>query len=164
MRTLKFKPSFREQLNANQRGLDMLADLSGKPRIALHVPVAAKKRARAGSTGEPLERDVQAAIIAYLLHHPQVRLVERINSGTATDQSGNYVRFHTIYQKGLRKPDLDCMLADGRRMVIEVKRPGWTKPINEREEEQGNYLALIRSLGGIGIFATCIEDVQAALK
>ena len=116
-----------------------------------------------------LEADVQRDIIAYLLQHPSVAMVERINSGSVSDSSGNFVRFHILYlPKGARGikmkvPDLHATLAGGHRMVIECKREGWRLGNDAREIEQANYLKYLRDHGCIAIFATCVEDVSAAL-
>jgi len=101
-------------------------------------------------------------------------MVERINSGSAYGDGGQYVKFHWLYipkwhriekqsSAGYRVPDLRCLLVGGKTLFIEVKREGWTKPNDQREHEQDNYLSLARHCGCIAIFATCIEDVETAL-
>lgn len=167
---------FREQLQKNQNSLDILAALSGKPRIIIDMPPPRKKRAikvesnisKPVKSKTPLEADIQRAIIDMLLVHPKVGLVERINSGTAqetaADGTKRYIQFNRIYRKGLRKVDLDCTLTDGRRLVIEVKRPPWFSPKNLREQEQGAYIQVINDLGGVGLFATSVDCVIEKLK
>ena len=34
-----------------------------------------------------------------------------------------------------------------------------TKPTDQREHEQAAFLQMVRDAGGIGVFATCAEDV-----
>ena len=38
--------------------------------------------------------------------------------------------------------------------AIECKRPGWVAPENERDRAQASFISTVRSLGGIGGFAT----------
>lgn len=119
----------------------------------------------------PLETDIQRAIIEFLLRHPKIGLVERINSGAAVGENSHgkktFVRFNKIYAHNLRRVDIDCTLTGpsigGKRFVIEVKRPPWTKPTDQREIEQANYIDLIYSLGGHGMFAVSVEQVAAYL-
>lgn len=35
-----------------------------------------------------------------------------------------------------------------------------TKPTDQREHEQAAFLQMVRDAGGVGIFATCVEDVD----
>lgn len=167
------REDFRERLAANQKSLDILAALTGKPRIIINMPPPRKKRAPKShefklTENRPLESDIQKDIIKMLLAHPKVGLVERINSGaameTSADGSTRYIKFNRIYAHGMRKVDLDCTLMDGRRMVIEVKRPPWKLPKDDREKEQAAYIAAINRLGGFGMFATSVESVLAALE
>lgn len=56
-------------------------------------------------------------------------------------------------------PDLLCCSKQGRFIGVEVKRPGQKpKPI------QQSFLDTINSLGGVGIVATSVEDVETQLK
>lgn len=41
---------------------------------------------------------------------------------------------------------------------VEVKKPGWSKPTNERERAQSAFLTNVKALGGIGLFAQSVED------
>lgn len=161
---------------ANQKSLDILAAVTGKPRMIINMPPPRKKRApkiyesdtcKPVKSKTPLESDIQRAIIGLLLAHPKVGLVERSNSGaaleTAEDGTRRYIQFNRVYAKGLRKVDLDCTLKDGRRLVIEVKRPPWTGPKTPREIEQGAYIQCINELGGLGLFATSVDCVIRAL-
>jgi hypothetical protein len=63
----------------------------------------------------------------------------------------------------MRVSDLWCVLVDGRICVIECKRGDWTKPCNEREIEQQNFITHICDNGGIGFFAASVEAVRKNL-
>jgi hypothetical protein len=133
------------------------------------------KRAPIGQSGVPLESDVLKTIVDGLRRHRMVGMVERINSGTAIEGSGDEKRFITynhVYSvpehDKLRASDLSCTLKNGpwagRRLAVEVKRPGWKAPHGEREAQQAEYLTVIRECGGYGIFATSWEDVFSELN
>jgi len=154
-----FKPSVRELQESSEKAQDFYALMSGRPRPEFKPLKPKQVRAKAGANGNVLESDVQAAIISYLTRHPNVCVVERHNSGVAFNASGAPVRFNTVYAQNVKKVDLDVQLKNGIRLVIEVKRPGWKKPINSREEDQSAYIELIKSGGGRGCFATDISDV-----
>lgn len=166
-RKLAFRPTLPDTKRANDGGQRHWSAMSGKPipdGVLNNVP-ARKTRAPSQPSLLPTEAEVQKAIITYLCANPKVCLVERHNSGAVTD--GNYyVQFHHIYGsmgKRVRKADICGLLRDGRMFAIEVKRPPFTGPRNEREVEQGNYLELVRSCGGIGIFAVSVDDVRKFL-
>jgi len=170
---LGFKTSHAEYKRQIQTALGHLAAASGMPTPAEQLAISTAKpkqtRAKPGADGRKLESEVQAEIIKYLLQHPAVAMVERINSGAVYGAEGQFIRFHTIYKpkyiqySPMRVVDLSVTLTDATRMVIECKREGWSKPSDQREQEQANYLAHIRKCGGIGIFATSTDDVRVAL-
>lgn len=162
--------TLRQILEENQKQADFLCDLMGNPRrenkMLQKLGQKKEKEFKLVSPPQPLESDIQKAIITYLLKHPKIGLVERINSGAASgeDAHGNrtFVRFHKIYAHNMRKVDIECTLKGphgGKRLVIEVKRPPWTKPRDEREREQENYINHVYSLGGYGLFACSLEQV-----
>ena len=116
------------------------------------------------------ESDIQRDIIAMLRKHPKVASVERHNSGTAMemDSEGNkrFVKYNTVYKvRGvrMRKVDIDCTLINGKRFVCEVKKPPFTRPRDQREYEQENYINHVRAATGYGLFATSVLEVDAAL-
>lgn len=174
---LTMRKTLRQTLEENQMQSDFLSDLMGNPRRENKMlqelgpkkerTPKKEKEFKLVSPPQPLESDIQKAIITYLLKHPKIGLVERINSGAASgeDAQGNktFVRFHKIYAHNLRKVDLECTLKGphigGKRLVIEVKRPPWTKPRDQREREQENYINHVYSLGGYGLFACSLEQV-----
>lgn len=171
---LGFTASYADRRRQNKAALDYYAAVSGRDtppeQAALHADVCDKiTRGPRKPSNIPTEAETQRAIIAYLCVHPKIALVERHNSGAVIDQQkGYYIEFHHLYSRGfkgekMRKPDICGMLKDGRYYAIEVKREGWRGPSDQREIEQGNYLAHVRACGGIGIFATGVDDVGAAL-
>lgn len=137
------------------------------------IPDAPKKRA----APRQLEAPVVQAIGELLAVHPRVIWAARFNSGAASYEaaSGRYapVWFHKFLRapEKMRMPDFMGIVADSLGyhnldfiIAIEAKAPGWTKPRDDREREQAAFLAMIRSAGGIGIFATSAEQVAEALK
>ncbi len=174
-RRLGFKPSLRDQQRTNKLNMELYR--TGPEQhpdiVKLFADVKPKQtRAKPGADGRKLESEVQLEIIKYLLQHPAVAMVERINSGAVYGESGNFIRFHHLMLPKkwigrfgrLRVVDLNVMMDDGRRLAIECKREGWLKPTDDREKEQANYLAFVKFCGGIGIFATSTEAVSEALR
>ena len=171
------RESLRDTMLRHQQSMDMLADLHGKPRVqAAGIPAAPKPRAPAAMRATlkapvPLESEIQKQIVDGLRMHRMVGLVERINSGAALETSDDgkrrYIEFSHIYPVAdagkMRAVDLSVTLRDGRRFVIEVKRPPWNGPRNQRELEQENYIRHIERCGGLGMFACGWDDVARKL-
>lgn len=164
--------SLRDQMLGHQATMDMYAALSGKPRVEIRdIPAAPKKRAPSQPSNIPLEADVLKQIIDGLRMHPMIGLVERVNSGSAvetnSDGSQRHIRFHHVYrvdERRMRSVDIHCTLKpSGKRFVIEVKRPGWKQPRDDREREQQAYIDRVRECGGHGLIATSWEEVAAYL-
>ena len=144
------------------------------------------KPVRARAAPRQLEAPVVAAISQLLAVHPRVIWAARFNSGAASYEaaSGKYapIWFHKFLRapEKMRMPDFFGLqsvrsalvgtpekwvsFGNGIPFAIEAKAPGWTKPRDDREREQAAFLAMIRNAGGIGIFATSVDDVAAALK
>ena len=165
--------SHRDQLLRNQSSMNLYADLYGKPRVTIDIPPAPKPRAPAQPSGLPLEKDVQFDIIMELRRHPMVGLVERVNSGTAMEVNGDgskrFIDFSHVYSvpgvERMRPSDISVTLKpSGRRLVIEVKRPGWSRPRDERERQQIAYIQHIRACGGYGMVATSWDEVSTELE
>jgi hypothetical protein len=164
--------SYKQTLANNRSAGRYYAAMAGLPANQMDiepVPAALKPKKTGLVRNDPLEKDIQKDIISMLRIHPRVALVEAHNSGAAYMPGKNGEEFpmwfNHIYMKGLRMPDVHATLKGGaRRLVIEVKRPPWTKPRDDREREQAKYLEVINDAGGIGIFATCVEDVIDALE
>ena len=160
-----------EQIRANTLASRFYARMSIKPVALPEVPDLPAPRAKAVPSGKPLETDIQAEIIAMLRKHPKVAIVERHNSGTAVEQNRDgekrYVRFNTVFKVGgvrMRKSDIDCTLTNGKRFVVEVKRPPWKGPTDQRETEQENYIKHVRASTGYGMFAVSVAQVAGALE
>jgi hypothetical protein len=175
MKKPTFKLGLRDQQRAVKTHMESLARLHG---VTLPEGALSDVKDKVTRTPKPhagkLEAKVQSEIIDYLLRHPAVALVERINSGAVYNANGAFIRFHHIYtpkqfktlpieRSKFRAPDLHVTLTDGKRCVIECKAESWQKPCNEREYEQANYIAHIIAHGGIGFFAASVEAVRKNL-
>ena len=102
----------------------------------------------------PLEAEVLPAVLDVLRWHPAVAWVERMNRGGFVNPSGQYVNFGF---EGMS--DLTGQMRDGRRLEVEVKRPG-RKPTNE----QRKYLERVRAAGGVAFYATSVDDVIREMR
>ena len=111
---------------------------------------------------DPLEADVQRAIMDLLAVHPKVAFAGRFNSGAVvTEHTGKngkskrgFYRMNTI--PGFS--DIHGMLKTGRALYVEVKRRGeYLRP------EQATFLELVRLHGGLGIVAYDAQQVADAL-
>ena len=158
------KKPLRETRRENQKGLDTWAKMYGKEQM-VHIPVKPKREIVNRSDKHELEASVIADISKLLAHHPKVLFARRNNSGAASmlgrDGKEMPVFFNRIIKSPvpMRIPDIDGYLTDGRKFAIECKRRNWTKPTDQREHEQAAFLQMVRDAGGIGVFATCAEDV-----
>ncbi len=163
----------RETLAANEKALNALMRMAGKGPVPIHKSVAlkAKRVMKARIADGTYESDIQADIIDMLRTHPKVRLVERHNSGTqvevGADGQKRFTKFNHIFKVNgvrMRKSDIDCTLTNGKRFVVEVKRPPWSEPTDQREREQENYINHVKAATGYGMFATSVAEVEAALN
>lgn len=153
-----FRKSFAQGLRDNQKAHNDLGALWGKPPLDMRAP-AARQPAQSprGSTGKPLERDVQRAVLAYLRAHPAVAFAGRLNSGSAQLQDGRPIWFHTL---GNGAPDIVGAMRKGCAwLAIEVKRPG-SKP----RPEQVAWLQAISDAGGCAGWVDCVEDAERILR
>ena len=150
------RKTFREIVQTNQKSMDNLAALWGKPRQVLDMPPEPKRRAPAKPSGEPTESQILKAIMSLLKRHPRVAQVWRQNSGTFQernrDGSVRYIRANT--QRGMS--DIMGILKDGRTLAIEVKsRTGRMRPGQEE------FLQTIRSAGGVAGVCRSVDDAVA---
>lgn len=177
MRKLTRKPPLKESIKANMDSLNYMMAMAGKPAIEAHGVTGSivnkqprVKAARpAAVTVKPraLEADVQRGIIQYLSAHPSVLMAWRVNSGAAHTESGAPIWFYRIVRQpgeSVRLPDLMGLLRDGRMFAIEVKRPGWKKPVGQREIEQQNFLRAVATHGGLAGFATSIDEANEIIE
>lgn len=100
----------------------------------------------------------------------------RNNSGATLDESGRLVRYGLAndskkINEVFKSSDLigiTPIMWQGRRFgvftAIEVKRPDWTKPENDRDRAQANFLTTVEALGGIGQFVTSAAQYEARVK
>lgn len=150
------RPSLAETLRKNQAALDLLASCSDRPRIDLQAPAVRPARQPAQSprpSAIPREADVQRAVLAFLRRHPAVLMCGRLNSGSATTDTGRPIHFHTL---GNGAPDIiGCMKRGAALLAIEVKRPG-AKP----RPEQLAWLQSVRDAGACAGWVTSVEDAQ----
>jgi hypothetical protein len=175
-RGFRRRKTLRETLLESQRGLNMWAALTGKPALQLDIP---EKRTRKDSAVDidavhrkqpvPLEKEVLRSIGELLAVHPAVLFALRMNSGAASYEaaSGKFapVWFHVWVRspQRCRMSDFFGATVDHRMLALEVKRPGWTKPTDERERQQAAFLETIRGAGGIGAFVTSSDEVARLL-
>lgn len=175
MRT-KTRWRHREQLRANNAADAFYAAMAGKPPQAQNV--IAPKRERKPSAVDidavhrvqpPLEKEVLRAVGDLLAVHPGVLFALRMNSGAASYEasSGKFapVWFH-IWVRSPEKckmSDFYGATVDARILALECKRPGWTKPTDDRERQQAAFLEMVRKVGGIGAFVTSADETNALL-
>ena len=153
------RKTYREIVQTNQKSMDNLAALWGKPRQILDMPPEPKKRTPRKPSTEPTESQILKAIMSLLKRHPRVAQVWRQNSGTFQernrDGSVRYIRANT--QKGMS--DIMGILKDGRTLAIEVKsRTGRMRPGQEE------FLQTIRQAGGVAGVCRSVDDAVALLE
>lgn len=102
--------------------------------------------------GDPLESEIQAAILQYLATREDLR-AWRNNVGVGVLNGGHHVRFGVPGQA-----DISGILAGGRRLEIEVKRPD-----GRQSEQQRRFQAMVERFGGVYILARSVGDVRSAL-
>lgn len=129
--------------------------------VALATPESAQERVKraARQIAEPLEKDIQKAILAYLQAHPKVAFVGRFNSGTAvaSDNYGKtrYTRFNTL--RGF--PDIHGCLIGGRALYLEVKRPG-----GKETADQAEFILRAACAGATADVVTSVDEVRRLLE
>jgi len=172
----KFRASLRDQQRLVKSAMQGMARLHGVTLPEGALSDVKDKISRGPRTVKETKSEsiVQGEIIDYLLQHPKVVLVERINSGGVHTANGGYFKFHYLFvphrfkashiqKTGMRVSDLHVTLAGGKRCAIECKEESWTLPCNEREYEQAAYLKHIEDNGGIGFFANSVDVVRKNL-
>lgn len=154
--------------------LNAMALASGREPVDLTPQWAKESKPRAArvTVNARDEADIQSEIIEYLRARPDIGCVIRFNRGTMAEQ-GRFVRFSTVYEPHVwdgpdklypAVVDLQAMLKPtGQLIAIEVKKASFRGPKDKREKQQALYLQYVRQAGGIGIFATCLQDVVNAL-
>src|SRR3990167_3677460 len=168
-RRLRFPPTFREKLAANEAALKAMSQDGTLPEPMqrafdnVRPPPPRKRAERLDAPHKPLERDIQRAIIEALRLHPRVLKVVRFNSGGSMHRGANGKDYLVMFSSE-PVPDLFVLLkAPPRICWLEVKRPGWDRPRDLREERQSAFLAAVREAGGIGQFVRSVEEAIAAI-
>lgn len=167
------KKPLRETIAENAKAMEAYAKMFDRPTpesytsLTMHVKPKRAASVHSGKVAVPLEADVSKAVSQYLAVHPKVKFAVRQNSGAAmmTGKGGAQIPiwfYKFAARKGveMRITDYWGILTDGRCFALEVKRPGWTKPTDQREREQANFIEVV----GLGGFVTCVEDVERILK
>jgi hypothetical protein len=169
------KKPLRETLRENQKGLDAWAAMYGKPQT-VHIDVKPKREIKNHSPKDELEAAVNSDISECLANHPKVLFAVRQNTGAASytrrDKHGNLIDVPVWFYNIIKTPeDIDMtivdfwgLLTDFRLFAIDGKRRDWIKPQKAHEHEQAAFLQMVRDAGGVGIFATCAEDVLRAIN
>lgn len=111
----------------------------------------------------PPEKVIQAQILEYLAADRRVAWAERFNSGTIWMRGSGKTRpFRANTLEGC--PDILGQMNDGRFLAIEVKRPGWKCPSDEREVAQSIFLEKVRRYHGVADFCCSVDDTERLLK
>lgn len=129
---------------------------------AVKPPPPRKRLPRLDAPHKPLERDIQRAIIEALRLHPRVLKVVRFNSGGSMHRGANGKDYLVMFSSE-PVPDLFVLLRGGFAW-LEVKREGWQRPSDAREERQAAFLAAVREAGGIGCFVRSVDEALAAIS
>lgn len=124
---------------------------------------------------EPLERDIQKAIIEALKLQPHVIKVVRFNSGGAYYRNAQgrdglvlfssepVVDLYVLMYSEHETVD-DDVLVYRRTAWLEVKRPSWKSPTDARETRQAQFLDAVRQAGCIGAFVRSVDEALDAIK
>lgn len=156
MRTLGFRLSLAEQRRISQSAHDYWGAMTGKEPIDVGAkPKREPPKTFRLSAERPLERDVLKAVTAYLRLHPLVGWVQRINSGAATDERGQFMRFHTITGCS----DLIGQLKTGEFLACEIKRPG-----ERPTEPQLLFLRMVEHFGGCAGWADSVDAAERMMQ
>ncbi len=160
------RKSFRDVLRENNAADRFYAAMAGKePMFQSEIKERKPRAALLTPKPEvPLEKDVQADILATLKAHPLVAFVGRFNRGTAISEYNgkkSYTRFNTV--DGF--PDLHGMLKGGAAFYIEVKRklPDGRKPIQPSDDQREFIDMVKRNYGRAGV-AYSVEDALAIIS
>jgi len=103
---------------------------------------------------QPLEHDIQGAILRYLTLDARVAWAHRFNTGAhVIEEPGQPRRFIRYAFKGCA--DILGQLTDGRFLAVECKRKG-----EHPTPEQAAFLAKVANNGGVSFVARCVEDAK----
>jgi hypothetical protein len=97
------------------------------------------------------EKQIQDTVLELLQHHPKVAWAHRMNVG-ATKIGNRFIRFGA---PGMA--DITGQLKNGRRLEIEMKRPG-----KHATDAQAAFISKVNKHGGLAFVAhSCIEVLEA---
>ncbi len=100
-----------------------------------------------------LEADVLPVVLMALRLHPRVAWAHRVNTGgTQYPKAGGGVYHVRFGWPGML--DITGQMKDGRRLDVEVKRPG-----GKLTDDQAATIATVKRYGGVAFMATGVEDV-----
>lgn len=172
------KKPLRETIAENAKAMEAYAKMFDRhtPYTALTMHENMKpKRAVSVPSGKvatkpdiPLEADISKAVSQYLAVHPKVKFAVRQNSGAATMTGKGGAQIPVWFYRFAARKGVEMRITDywgltnespSRMFALEIKRPGWTKPTDQREREQANFIEVV----GLGGFVTCVEDVKRIL-
>lgn len=93
----------------------------------------------------------------------------RNNSGVLPNRQGRPVRYGLGNDSGkinkvFKSADLIGIGPGGVFLAVECKHPEWKAPQNDREKAQWAFLLDVVNKGGIGFFATSVEDFERRMK
>ena len=174
-RPLRFKEPPGITQRKNRAWLDMMIPKAGEQRERFEsrfpesdlAPLPVKRGPRVEHAD--LEKHVLAAVGELLAVHPKVLWAVRINSGAASyeAQTGKFrpIFFHIWVRapEPMRMADFIGSDTEGRLILMEAKKPSWTKPTDKREEEQAKFLALARGVGARAGFVRSVDDAARLL-
>lgn len=109
------------------------------------------KRCRAA---KPLERDVQASILAYLASIGAYAI--RVNSGAMAGEYKGRKRFVRFTNRPGCSDIIACWR--GKFVAIECKRAGQTATLRQKQ-----FMAEVRRAGGVAFVARSVDDVRENL-
>lgn len=129
-----------------------------------------------GTDGETSEADTQSRLRVEAPR--QGCALWRNNNGAYEDGTGRWVRYglgndskklNEVWKSSdligiTRMTSTAIGQVFGVFTAVEVKHPGWTKPANKRDRAQAAFHTSVRGLGGIGMFATSVNDYRGIFR
>lgn len=161
MKPARGRQTLRQTLTDNQKAMDGIARMMGKPTVSLGViPDAPKPRIKRDQpvVKAVLEKDVQKAVMDMLKLHPKVAFRARFNRGvmrSTYNGKESFTQFNTM--PGFS--DIHGMLKGGAAFYMEVKKP--IGGVISRE--QASFVAAVKAAGGIAGIVRSVEDALMLL-
>ena len=124
-----------------------------KGDMGIAKPATARRKSRPEKPITP-EKDVLAACLQLLTVHPKVAFAFRANAGAMQNPRGQWVKFGF---KGM--VDISGMLKGGRRLEVEVKRPGKLP-----SADQNAFLYRVNRDGGWGVWVDSVDRLDFLLR